>query len=110
MKLGTETGSVMNHIFSGSNTQPEVGMGASILAWTDRYAATIVKVTRCQIHVRRVTAKMVSGDCQTELCEYEYEENPNAPVMIFRKTKRGWKCNGYGLLIGVRDEYRDPSF
>ena len=109
MKLGKNTGSVMNHIYSQCPTEPEVGMGASILAWSDRYAATIVKVTKCQVHVQRDTAKVVGGDYYGGF-KYEYHRNPEAPVVVFRKTKRGWSAKGYGLLVGVRQEYVDPTF
>jgi len=109
MKLGTETGSVTNHIYSQCPTEPEVGMGATILSWTDRHAATIVKVTRCQVHVQRDEAKVVGGDYYTGF-SYEYERNPKASVLIFRKTKKGWNFKGYGLLVGERDQYCDPSF
>jgi len=42
-KLGTDTGSLVNYMYmSGMNrTQPEVGMGATICGWSDRYPATI---------------------------------------------------------------------
>lgn len=49
MKLETETASVMNHLMSRATVgHPEsvVGMGATILMWTDRRAATIIDATR----------------------------------------------------------------
>lgn len=37
MKLGTQTGSLINHIMSTAKARtPEIGEGATILAWTDR--------------------------------------------------------------------------
>ena len=44
MNLGTETGSVMNHLMSRmvrGEPAPRVGMGATLLSWTDRHAATV---------------------------------------------------------------------
>lgn len=48
MKLGTDTGSLTNYLLSGTNGQPKpvVGMGATILSWTDRHPATIVEVSK----------------------------------------------------------------
>jgi len=110
MKLGSETGNAINHVYSSLKTpEPEVGMGATILCWSDRHAATIVKVTKCQIHVQQDKARIVNGDIYSG-CSYAFERDENAPVVIFRKTKRGWRNGGYCLLPGRREEYYDPSF
>jgi hypothetical protein len=112
MKLGSETGSVINHLLACSIGQPEaeVGMGATVCYWTDRHAATIVKVTKCTIHVQEDIATRTDdlgmGDSQS----YSYSPDRSAPVIIFRKTKRGWKAGGMSLLIGVRDHHYDYSF
>lgn len=48
MRLGTQTGSVTNHILSRATIgqpEPTVGMGATLLGWTDRHACTIVEVS-----------------------------------------------------------------
>lgn len=43
MKLGRETGSLINHLLSHSKEPaPAVGMGATILGWSDRHPATVV--------------------------------------------------------------------
>lgn len=112
MRLGSETGSLMNHVYTTSLQQsPEIGMGATMCAWTDRHAATIVKVTPCQVHVQQDIAKRVDENGMSECQRYEYQPNPQAPVIVFRKTKRGWRSAcGYGLIIGVRREYYDFSF
>jgi hypothetical protein len=111
MKLGTETGSVMNHLFTASaQPEPAVGMGATICCWTDRHAATIVKVTRCQIHVQADVAIRTDKNGASECQQYEYRRDPSSTVIVFRKTKRGWRSNQGGLLIGVRRHYYDYSF
>lgn len=111
LKAGTETGSLVNHILSASGQpKPEVGMGATILMWTDRWAATIVKVTPKQVHVRQDRATLTKGHWSTEIQEYKHEPDPDAPVLVFRMTKRGYRCNGWGLFVGNRRQYRDPSF
>jgi len=112
MKAGSETGSLINHVYSRSLTPaPEAGMGATILAWTDRYAATIVKVTPQQIHVQRDIPTRVDTNGMSEAQEYTYAPNPEASIEVFRATKRGWRNRaGNGLLVGKREEYYDFSF
>lgn len=130
MKLGSETGSLVNHIQSRATVGqpvPEVGMGATILGWTDRYPATIVKVEvvkgRTYVIVQKDDAKMISGNYYNP-GEYEYTRNYNAPYQAWRtnkdglwegtvynvRTKRWIKNRGDGLRIGERDRYNDPSF
>jgi hypothetical protein len=130
MKLGSQTNSLVNHIQSRATIGqpvPEVGMGATILAWTDRYPATIVEVQvikgRTYVTVQEDRAKMISGDYYNP-GEYEYTRNPEASFQTWRtndkgfwegtyfnpKTKRWVKNPGNGLRIGDRDKYHDPSF
>jgi hypothetical protein len=114
MKLGTETASMTNYLMSGTKGEPTpvVGMGATILMWTDRHAATIVKVTPTQVHVQRDKATRIDANGMSEMQEHVFEADPTADVEIFRKTKRGWRKagGGHGLRIGDRDEYHDYSF
>lgn len=113
MKAGTETGSLTNHLYSrlGGCLAPEVGMGATILQWTDRQAGTIVKLTPHQIHVQHDAVTRVGPIKMSEAQQYTYAPNPTAPIDVFRRTKRGWKNSaGNHLLIGTRDQYHDYSF
>lgn len=112
MKLGTETGSLVNHVIaSQQQPTPEVGMGATICLWSDRHACTIVKVTPSQVHVQADKATRTDKNGMSESQEYSYERQPSAPVEIFRKTKRGYRNKGGSYLsIGVRREYYDFSF
>ena len=97
MRLGKETGSVINHLMSDIGlVEPKVGMGATILCWSDRHAATIVKVTKATIHVRRDKAIRTDKNGMSEIQTYTYEPDPDAPVEVFRKTKRGWRATGGG--------------
>lgn len=112
LKAGTETGSLVNHIMSrASSPAPVVGMGCTILCWTDRRAATIVNVTPKQIHVKRDIATRADGNGMSESQTYTYAPNPEALPEVFRLTKKGWRnSSGNGLLIGERREYYDFSF
>jgi hypothetical protein len=134
MKLGTETVSVMNHLYSRATLGepvPVVGMGATILAWSDRYAATIVSVEefaggryKYLVGVVNDKCKVVAGSSHDGSAAYEYEPGGGTPrYWAKKKTSGAWvsvkrneatgKLNmthGNGLRIGERDEYRDPSF
>lgn len=127
MKLGTETGSVTNHALSRGvigQPDPAVGMGATLLSWTDRHAGTIVSVEGGLIGVQRDASVRVDSNGMSESQEYKFSRAPNAPISYFRKDKKEmwqevrfnaetkrWKfARGYGLRIGRRDEYHDFSF
>ena len=116
MKLGTETGSLINHLASRASAPlPAVGMGATILAWSDRYAATIIYVSasRKLVRVQHDRSRRTDNNgAFTEAQSYEYSRDPNGSVETYRLGKRGWRAQGggCGLLIGHREEYRDPHF
>jgi len=114
MKLGSETGSLINHIASrAASPRPEVGMGATILMWSDRNPATIVWVSPSgkTIKIQQDTYRRTDQNGISEAQSYEYSRNPEAPVETARLTKRGWRVQGgCGILIGNRERYRDPTF
>ena len=109
---GTETGSLINHVMSNvAAPTPTKGMGATILRWTDRKAATIIKVTPKTVTVRYDTVKRTDANGMSESQTYEYAPNPAGVIEVFRMTKRGWRnASGNGLGIGYRAEYYDFSF
>lgn len=119
MKLGSGTGSLQNHVFSRTQSvAPKVGMGATILCWSDRHAATVVYLCADDgtrpiktIHVQQDIAVRQDKNGMSEAQEYTYQPNQKAPIQIFRMTKSGWRDKGGNhLLIGIRDEYYDFSF
>lgn len=105
-------GSLNNRIMESSEQpEPAVGMGATICGYTDRHPATIIKVTRCQVHVQEDNATRIDKNGMSEDQTYTYCPNPEGRVLVFRKTKHGWKDkNKAGLLIGHRRKYHDFSF
>ena len=130
MKLGTETGSVMNHLYSRmtkGQPQPEVGMGVTFLMWSDRRPGTIIEVGKTgrylSIVVQEDTYKVVKGTPFDGTAEYEYSSNPDGRKYTYRfrndrweqiyrnpDTNRWVKSEGDGLRIGERDRYYDPHF
>lgn len=129
MNIGSQTGSLVNHLLSRSvNGQPvaEVGMGATLLAWTDRYPATIIEVLNegKMVRVQEDSAVRVDVNGMSESQTYEFTANPAGRVVTFRQrangmwqevffnaeTKRWNKVDGLGLRIGSRAKYYDFSF
>lgn len=112
MKLGKQTGSLMNHI-EGSMTQPlpKVGDGATMLSWTDRHPATVIKVTRCTVTVQEDTAKRTDKNGMSECQTYDYSPNPAGSIRTFRRNSKGQLVgNGRFLFVGRREKYHDYSF
>lgn len=131
MKLGTQTASLMNHIHSRAvigQPEPTIGMGATILGWTDRNPATVVNVFRTGKSLYVVTQddsyRRIDENGMSESQEYEYTPNPNGGKRTFRRADDGqWhavalnddtgryvKTGGNGLRIGEREKYHDFSF
>jgi hypothetical protein len=111
-------GSVVNMVTdSYRSPEPEVGMGATILMWSDRYAATVVEVKRFKtgqragqvsaVVVTQDTAKRVDDNGMSESQKYEFTSNPDGQRKVFKVDKAG---RFKGLSLGHRSEYYDYSF
>jgi hypothetical protein len=125
MRLGSETGSLINHVMSdGNGLTPTVGMGATILGWTDRYPATVVDVQGDVIFVQEDTATRLDKNGLSEAQDYSYSPNPCAKLRTFKRDKTGrWRAcdmstakrwvfqpGGKQLILGRREKYHDYSF
>lgn len=131
MRLGTETGSVTNHLLSGSKGQPVpvIGMGVTFLSWTDRHPGTIQEIFTngkyLYIGCTRDSYVRTDDNGMSESQSYEYTEqaegprsyfrrlaaDPNAPFEGASKGASGrWKKNGYNIRLGDRERYFDFSF
>lgn len=125
MKIGTETGSLINHLMS-NKTIKDIVIGetpATYLSYSDRYPATVVEtfekgkfnyvVIQLDKYVR--TDNYGFSDVQ----EYEYSRDPEGSRYTFRVTDKGFvsvyedsetkrfKKGSGGLCIGVRERYYD---
>lgn len=97
---------------------PEVGMGATVIMWSDRYAVTIVEVSPNgkSVKVQSDNYKRTDTNGMSENQSYEFSPNPDAPITTYTLRKNGrWvhqgsSMNGQGLAIGFRDAYHDFSF
>lgn len=120
-------GSVVNRLLEVHQAEPEIGMGATELGWTDRHAGTIVEVHKAKTGKRKGQATRVGWQQDraerigpggpSEVQRYEYQPDPEAAVVYFtlRRNER-WihegsaMADGVALTIGRRDEYYDYSF
>ncbi len=125
MKLGSQTGSLVNHIYSRTaGVEPEVGMGATICMWSDREAATIVEVGKNYLVTQVDEAVRVDNNGISESQTYVFTPNPNSYKQYWKKNKDGlYKMahhNENGRLvmsgasthlhIGERAKFYDFSF
>jgi len=127
LDYGTETGSVINGIYSRMTKDapvPTVGMGATILQWSDRTAGTIISIEGKIIRVQEDFVKRTDTNGVSESQEYEYSSDTSGYIRNFRLEKNGsyssvymnketgrWnKRDSHGLIIGMRRQYYDFSF
>lgn len=111
-------GNLANRIAETAKPQePTVGMGATILLYSDRTACTIIRVEKKFIRVQEDTSKRVDNNGMSESQDYEYSPNPTGQIKEYSKRKNGAYVkvgepmhNGTVLRIGVRDSYYDFGF
>lgn len=136
MNLGTQTSSLVNHLYSRATVgqpRPFVGMGATVLGWSDRRACTVTKVTEFggskvwgfEIEVVEDQATVVSGSAHDGGAVYEFTRRDGSPSLFrYNKKTQKWVAgfinrdtdrfcaygSGSGIRIGEREQYIDPSF
>lgn len=124
-------GSLINRIGENqTGVKPEIGMGATITAYSDRYAGTVTHLTKDGrdyiLTVREDHATRIDNNGMSESQEYIYQENLHGRIFTFKKNKKGvwreckynretsrWnidKDDGCGLILGERDAYYDFDF
>ena len=125
MKLGTETASLVNHLYSRTaEPEPVVGMGATLIMYTDRHAYSVVSWDGKILGVTQDIISRVDTNGMSDSQDYAYVTDHNATPEYYKKdnknkwvrivlnknTKR-WKQHRCGTLkVGFRDEYYDYSF
>ena len=128
LKAGSQTGSLINHVLSGYNQRvPEIGMGVTMLSWTDRNPGTITEILKGGKVIRVVEDdyKLVDGSYMSEDQKYEFSPGQGEGCLFKIDRHGSWRMayidentgrvkygSGPGnmLIIGHRDKYRDPCF
>lgn len=102
--------------------EPVVGMGATILMYTDRHAGTITEVRTNKkgkatgIAVVEDKATRTDTNGMSESQTYSYERGEGAPEWYTRRVTGQWVKegeslrNGQVVAIGYRNAYHDYSF
>lgn len=112
------TGSMTNLVDSRcKSSTPEIGMGATILMWTDRKAGTIVEISKNgkEVTFQEDKATRTDSNGMSDCQSYSYAPDPSAAKQRFSLRKDGsWYAvgtkRGSPLMIGRRDAYYDYSF
>ena len=113
------TGSLVNNVYgNSSNPTPEIGMGATVLHWTDRTACTIVEIPNPTTVVVTADLAVRTDDWgMSDAQSYEYTPQPDGHRVTYTLRKNGaWVTKGQPmkdgtrLAIGVRQQYYDYSF
>jgi hypothetical protein len=120
LTLGAGTGSLVNHLYSAAVPPvPVVGMGATILCWSDRHACTIVAVENNgkRIGLREDKATRTDSYGMSDCQQYKYETRPGTAEQWFTLRKNGAFVaegeplkNGQRCIVGIRDHHYDYSF
>ena len=112
-----EYGSLTNLMMGNSKSEdePKVGMGATVILYTDRHACTVIKVSDSKktFWMQRDNAKRTDNRGMSEDQDWEYTPNPKGAVYEVRKNRKGvWKTIGSKMTVrlGEREEYYDFSF
>jgi hypothetical protein len=103
---------------SSEDPAAAVGVGATILYWTDRVAGTVVSVSRNgrEIVVQEDTAIRTDPNGMSDAQSYRYEANPDGITRTFTLRRNGrWILKGESLRgtaakLGFRRHYHDYSF
>jgi hypothetical protein len=118
-------GNLMNRIEeTAAPLRPVVGMGATILMFSDRHAATITSVASTKegempkwITIQQDKAIRTDKNGMSESQEYRYEPNTAASVETYTYRRNGtYVVKGSGMRqgtivrVGSRNEYHDFSF
>ena len=121
MRLGKETGSLINHLSSNNPTPPVVGKGATELMWTDRKAWFVNWVSddgkECRIEKAKAIRTDNRGVCESQ--SYRYERTGHE--ITLRYMWGAWRYKDdlglsdavwhkMNIVFGYMNEYYDFSF
>lgn len=107
-------GNIMNRIQEHTTGVPTVGMGCTITMYTDRHAATVVKVCTDRKIIVQEDAAVAKHQGMTDMGQdWELTRDPNGRLITYTKRQNGtWRESKgtNGLLLGHRNHFYDYSF
>ena len=83
---------MINEILAKCSKHPQIGMGATILSYSDRNPATVIgyDMVKNIVTVRLDDYKRIDNNDCSESQEYEYYQNDKNPTYSFRWSDKGW--------------------
>lgn len=112
-------GNYLHNFAAQASAVPAVGMGATVLYYTDRSAVTIIEVRKNgrEVLVQEDFADRTDNNGMSESQSYSYRPNPNGLKVAYSLRNNGtWvkvgdsARSGLRLQIGTRNHYHDYSF
>lgn len=113
--MDQDYGSLQNLLAGNARTrEPVAGEGATVIWWSDRHAATVLRVSAsgktawlCEDRAIRTDSHGMS-DSQS----YRFEPDPQGRIMVAKRRPDGrWKTTGGQVVqFGDRSHYHDYSF
>lgn len=116
LNMNRHTVNVMSQLAEDATqkVEPAVGMPVTINYYTDRHAATIVRVP-CKNKIIVLCNQVITLDYYAG--KYAVQPETEGAERIFTKRKNGrWVAVGHdmhkgqGLSLGMHDHYIDPNF
>lgn len=97
------------------NTQPTIGMGATIYGYSDRHPATVIQISHGgrRLVLREDKATRTDNNGMSEIQSYTYEPDPEGQIYHATLRKQGeYRLVGSTRLValGERNKYYDYSF
>jgi len=116
MKYGSMDNIVCEGI--GNSLKLEIGMGVTVLSYTDRHPATIISISKSgkSFKAQEDNARRIDDNGMSDSQEWEYSRNDHGQIYEFRMAKngrfytKGGQVHGNGCIIGHREKYFDFSF
>lgn len=99
-KVGV-AGELINQLMGNNSTEPEVGKGATILLYSDRYAYEVISVSddgnKCTI--REMDAQFIGKCIGDERYEYSSNENGHTKDLEWNAKKSQWEEISYSVRL-----------
>lgn len=98
----------------GETISPEIGMGGTLVHWTDREPVTIIEISPSgkTITLQADIATRLDKNGMSDSQSYSFERNPGGAKFKARKRKSGFwtTTGGERVMLGHRSKYYDYSF
>lgn len=93
--LGKTTGSVQNYLMGNNSSKPEIGKGATVLMWTDRYTYEVMRVSKdgTKVIVQQYLPERIDKLGMTDSGQqYKYEKlNGVDKYIVWRNNAWRWE-------------------